>query len=135
MENPTQSAKHSTPFRKKVFAALAGVPTGFVTTYGSLAKILGCGSAQAVGQALSNNPHAPEVPCHRVVKTDGTLGGFFGGTDQAACMRKRLLLEKEGIVFDSSRKVPERYILRKVKASNPPPAPANCPPHPSGGGK
>lgn len=127
MKNPTQSAKHASPFRQKVFAALAGVPSGFVTTYSSLAALVGCGSPRAVGQALRNNPYAPEVPCHRVVKSDGSLGGFFGRNDESSLSKKRGLLEREGIAFDSSGRVPERFIIRKAKALNQPLAPA---PHP-----
>ena len=95
---------------------------GFVTTYGSLAALLECGSSQAIGQALRSNPFAPEVPCHRVVKRDGTLGGFFGNSTDLAQMRKRRLLEDEGIIFDPSGRIPERFILRTMKAVNPPTA-------------
>jgi len=114
MKNPTQSAKRTTAFQDRVFAALAGIPAGFVTTYGSLATQLGCRSSQAIGQALRNNPFAPEVPCHRVVKSDGSLGGFFGDSKDRAQMRKRRLLEDEGIVFDPSGRIPEQFILRTM---------------------
>ena len=122
MKNPTQSAKRTTAFQERVYAALRGIPTGFVTTYGSLAALLECGSSQAVGQALRSNPFAPEVPCHRVVKRDGTLGGFFGNSTDLAHLRKRRLLEDEGIIFDPSGRIPERFILRTMKAVNPPTA-------------
>jgi methylated-DNA-[protein]-cysteine S-methyltransferase len=125
MKNPTQSAKRTTAFQERVFAALAGIPAGFVTTYGSLATQLGCHSSQAIGQALRKNPFAPEVPCHRVVKSDGSLGGFFGDSTDHAHMRKRRLLEAEGIIFDLSDRIPERFILRTMKAVNPPPVPEN----------
>jgi methylated-DNA-[protein]-cysteine S-methyltransferase len=122
MKNPTQSAKRTTAFQERVYAALSGIPRGFVTTYGSLAALLECGSSQAIGQALRNNPFAPEVPCHRVVKKDGSLGGFFGHSTDRAQMRKRRRLEDEGIIFDPSGKIPERFILRTMKPVNPPPA-------------
>ena len=133
MGNPTQSAKYTTPFQAKVYAALACIPPGFVTTYGTLAKMLGCGSSQAVGQALRKNPFAPEVPCHRVVKSDGSIGGFFGKTSNEACKRKRGLLEAEGIVFDLSGRILEWFILRTEKAVTPPPAHGNCPQNHAGG--
>lgn len=90
-----------TPFQERVYAALLEVPAGFVTTYGALAKRLGCGSAQAVGQALKNNPFAPHVPCHRVVATDRSLGGFQGERDGAPVARKVRLLRGEGVRFDA----------------------------------
>ena len=135
MENPTQSAKYTTPFQEKVYVALAGIPPGFVTTYGTLAKVLGCGSSQAIGQALRRNPFAPDVPCHRVVRNDGSLGGFFGKTSNEACRKKRVLLEAEGIVFDPSGRILERFILRTEKAATPPPAHGNCPQNHAGGGQ
>ena len=135
MENPTQSAKYTTPFQEKVYAALAGIPPGFVTTYGTLAKVLGCGSSQAIGQALRRNPFAPDVPCHRVVRTGGFLGGFFGKTSDEACRKKRDLLEAEGIVFDPSGRIPERFILRPEKEATPPHAQGNCPQNRAAGGQ
>jgi methylated-DNA-[protein]-cysteine S-methyltransferase len=135
MKNPTQSAKRTTAFQERVYAALRGIPPGFVTTYGSLAALLECGSSQAIGQALRSNPFAPEVPCHRVVKCDGSLGGFFGDSKDRAKMRKRLLLEDEGIIFDPSGRIPERFILRTMKAVNPPPVLENFLPILAGGGK
>jgi methylated-DNA-[protein]-cysteine S-methyltransferase len=135
MKNPTQSAKRTTAFQDRVFAALAGIPAGFVTTYGSLAMQLGCRSSQAIGQALRNNPFAPEVPCHRVVKSNGSLGGFFGDSTDRAQMRKRRLLEDEGIIFDPSGLIPERFILRTIKAVNLTPVPENSLPILAGGGQ
>ena len=134
MKNPTQSAKRTTPFRQKVYAAVADIPPGFVTTYGALAALIGCGSSQAIGQALKNNPSAPEVPCHRVVKADGSLGGFFGDNTGHALSNKRHLLESEGVVFNSSGRIPECFILRTGMARNPP-HPHGSPPliHAGGG--
>ena len=122
MKIPTQSAKRTTAFQERVYAAVRGIPPGFVTTYGSLAALLECGSSQAIGQALRNNPFAPEVPCHRVVKKDGSLGGFYGDSTDQAQMRKRSILENEGIVFDPSGRIPERFILRTMRAVSSPPA-------------
>jgi methylated-DNA-[protein]-cysteine S-methyltransferase len=66
-----------------------------------LAERLNCGSAQAVGQALKRNPFAPEVPCHRVIKTDLTLGGYSGKIKGVRVERKRHILEEEGVEFDA----------------------------------
>lgn len=94
-----------TVFQAKVYQALCEVPKGYVTTYGALAKRIGCRSAQAVGGALRTNPFAPEVPCHRVVAADLSIGGFQGETDGPQIDRKRALLRAEGIAFDGAGKV------------------------------
>jgi len=91
-----------TPFQRSVYTALCQVPAGRVTTYKHLALAVDCGSSQAVGQALRRNPHAPVVPCHRVVASNRTLGGFGGQTAGPKLDKKRKLLEEEGVRFDSS---------------------------------
>ena len=62
-------------FRLRVYLELLNVPRGKTITYGELARRVGCGSAQAVGQALRHNPFAPEIPCHRVIAAACTPGG------------------------------------------------------------
>lgn len=94
-----------TPFRQKVYDEARKIPRGTVISYGELARRIGCGSARAVGQALRVNPFAPEVPCHRVVSADGSLTGFYGQQDETALMKKRRLLESEGVTFDSFGRV------------------------------
>lgn len=84
-----------TPFQRRVYLALLEVPRGHTITYGELARRIGCRSAQAVGQALRRNPFAPEVPCHRVVAADGSLGGYNGHRDGVELERKRSLLDGE----------------------------------------
>ena len=88
-----------TEFQRKVYEATRQIPRGSVITYGELARRIGCKSPRAVGQALKNNPFAPEVPCHRVIAADGSLGGFFGEKSADALARKRALLESEGVKF------------------------------------
>ena len=68
---------------------------GTTITYGELARRIGCRSAQAVGQALKRNPFAPEVPCHRVIAANGSLGGYFGEREGEMIERKRTLLNEE----------------------------------------
>mgnify|MGYP001985229517 CR=1 FL=1 len=68
-----------TAFQQRVYDAVSQIPAGKVTTYKALADSIGCGSAQAVGQALKRNPNAPKVPCHRVIGSDGKLVGYGGG--------------------------------------------------------
>ena len=88
-------SKEITPFQRRVYLELLNVPKGETISYGELARRIGCRSAQAVGQALRRNPFAPEVPCHRVVASDGSLGGFHGERQGEMIERKRQLLEKE----------------------------------------
>ena len=71
---------HLSAFKRKVLAATFRIPTGYVTSYGSLARVIG-GSPRAVGHVMATNPFAPIVPCHRVVASDLTLGGYGGGVD------------------------------------------------------
>ena len=84
-----------TPFQRKVYMELLNVPAGTTITYGELARRIGCHSAQAVGQALKRNPFAPEVPCHRVVAANGSIGGYFGKREGEMVERKRTLLAEE----------------------------------------
>jgi len=80
-------------FNEKVWAALKLIPRGRVTTYKELAGYLGRPkAARAVGNACGKNPDAPRVPCHRVVKSDGRIGGYGGGVK-----KKLKLLKREGI--------------------------------------
>ncbi|AVH99850.1 MULTISPECIES: methylated-DNA--[protein]-cysteine S-methyltransferase [Streptomyces] len=82
-------------FNRQVLRELAaGVPYGTVVGYGELARRVGQpGAAQAVGAAMGSNPLPVVVPCHRVVESDGGLGGFGGGLET-----KRRLLELEGVL-------------------------------------
>ena len=89
-----------TPFQQRVYTALRQIPRGRVTTYGLLARHVGCRSAQAVGQALRCNPFAPEVPCHRVIAADLRIGGFQGARSGEQIRRKLRLLAAEGVAFD-----------------------------------
>ena len=100
-----------TAFQSKVYLALCEVPKGYVTTYGALAKRIGCCSAQAVGGALRNNPFAPEVPCHRVVAADLSIGGFNGATDGPEIKRKLALLASEGVAFGADGKLKDPTVV------------------------
>ena len=66
-------------FSEKCYALLRKVPAGKVTTYRDLAHALKTKAYRAVGNAMNKNPHAPEVPCHRVINTNGKLGGYAHG--------------------------------------------------------
>jgi methylated-DNA-[protein]-cysteine S-methyltransferase len=69
---------------------------------------VGCRSYRAVGQALARNQDGPEVPCHRVIRSDLNVGGFFGDERDSAVEHKRGLLEKEGLRFDETGRLTER---------------------------
>ena len=88
-----------TEFQQRVYAALCKVPRGRVTTYKILGEYLGCRCYRAIGQALRRNPFAPRVPCHRVIASDLSIGGFAGARDGPEIARKRELLRKEGVSF------------------------------------
>ena len=84
-----------TAFQRKVYLALLDVPRGQTISYKELGERIGCHSPQAIGQALKRNPFAPDVPCHRVIAKDGSIGGFHGQREGAMIERKRMLLEGE----------------------------------------
>lgn len=84
-------------FQRRVYLALLDVPEGETISYKGLAERIGCRSAQAVGQALRRNPFAPDVPCHRVIRSDGSIGGYFGQKDGEMIERKKQELKKERI--------------------------------------
>jgi methylated-DNA-[protein]-cysteine S-methyltransferase len=91
-ENPSQNSIKD----RDVYDLLLKIPAGKVSTYGDLAKALGNPLAsRQVGRILGRMLEDPiKVPCHRVVMSDGKVGGYFYGSD-----RKKELLEKEGISF------------------------------------
>ncbi|XP_037027597.1 methylated-DNA--protein-cysteine methyltransferase-like [Bradysia coprophila] len=91
--------KKITKFQHNVYTQLLSVPLGKVTTYKEIAKAINCNSAQAIGQALQKNPFAPDVPCHRVIRSDLTLGGFSGSLTNETVDKKKNLLQKEGVQF------------------------------------
>ena len=95
IRNKVLSSTTITSFQRRVYLTLLEVPAGETITYGELARRIGCRSAQAVGQALKRNPFAPDVPCHRVIAADGSLGGYNGKRDGEELERKRQLLNSE----------------------------------------
>ena len=84
-----------TKFQVKVWAYLRKIPRGSVRTYAQVAKDIGKPLAiRAVANAIGKNPYAPKIPCHRVIRSDGSLGGYSG---KGGVKTKRFLLKKEGI--------------------------------------
>lgn len=86
-----------TPFARKVYKAVLGVPLGEVRTYKWVAKKIGKPRAyRAVGQVLKNNPYPLIIPCHRIIESSGKLGGYTRGK-----RIKKALLELERQIIDS----------------------------------
>ena len=84
-----------TSFQLEVWTYLKQIPRGSVKTYSQVAKGIGKPLAvRAVANAISKNPYAPRVPCHRVIRSDGSLGGYSG---KGGIKTKKLLLKREGI--------------------------------------
>lgn len=79
-----------TEFQHRVWQSLFTIFYGQTKTYGEIARMVGCKSARAVGQAIGRNPIALIIPCHRVIGANGSLGGYAYGLD-----RKKQLLELE----------------------------------------
>jgi len=91
------------PFRRRALKLTALIPRGKVATYGGIAAGIGePKGARAVGNAEASNPFAPLVPCHRVISSSLSLGGYGGGLDV-----KKAFLMREGIVFLGERVSPE----------------------------
>ncbi|MBC8495707.1 MGMT family protein [archaeon] len=107
---------NTTKFQENIYAKLRKVPKGKVTTYGELAKAVKSKAYRAVGSAMNKNPYVsekhsfsehaknkeflstPQVPCHRVVCSDGSIGGFASGVK-----KKIAILEKEGVLVKKNK--------------------------------
>ena len=86
-----------TQFQLKVWNYLKKIPYGKVKTYSEVAKSIGKPLAvRAVANAIGKNPLAPQIPCHRVIRSDGSLGGYSG---KGGVKTKGLLLKKEGVTL------------------------------------
>lgn len=96
-------------FTRRALHACGKIPPGHVMSYGGLAASLGVpGGARAVGNAMAANPFPLMIPCHRVVRSGGSVGGFGGGADM-----KKQLLRLEGVVFDSKGRVRPEHLPEK----------------------
>jgi len=85
---------------QKVYSLINKIPKGKITTYKELGKRLKTKAYRAIGQALKKNPNAPQVPCHRVVCSDGKVGGYQGKKNNS---KKIGLLKKEGIIVEKGK--------------------------------
>ena len=89
--------KKGTDFERKVWRFVSTIPKGKVLTYKQVAiGIKKPKSSRAVANACAKNPYAPNVPCHRVVRSDGKLGGYSG---KGGVKTKKKLLKSEGVML------------------------------------
>jgi methylated-DNA-[protein]-cysteine S-methyltransferase len=96
-------------FARRVLLADGEIPRGRVMTYGGLAASVGvAGGARAVGNVMAGNPFPLVIPCHRVVRSGGSLGGFGGGAEM-----KKALLRMEGVAFDAQGRVLPEHLFEK----------------------
>lgn len=83
-----------------VYALCRQIPKGKVSTYKAIADKLGTKAYRAIGKILSRNPYAPKVPCHRVVRSNGEVGGFMGSEENS---RKVDLLLSEDVMITNGK--------------------------------
>jgi|TARA_B100001971_G_C18176077_1_gene529992 methylated-DNA-[protein]-cysteine S-methyltransferase len=100
---------------ESIYKLCKQIPKGKISTYKTLAEKLNTKAYQAVGQCLRRNPYAPQVPCHRVVNSQGHLHGFGGKTNRPALEKKRKLLAKEGVKVKNNKIVDFEKILYNFK--------------------
>ena len=94
-------------FNEKCYDLLRKVPKGKITTYKEIANILGIKAYRAVGNAMNKNPYAPKIPCHRVIKSNGEVGGFANGID-----KKIKILKIEGIEIKNKKIDLKKYLFQ-----------------------
>ena len=88
--------KKNTKLQLKVWNYLKKIPRGTIKTYMQVAKAVGKPNAvRAIANAIGKNPYPPQIPCHRVIRSDGSIGGYSG---KGGTKTKRKLLKKEGII-------------------------------------
>ncbi len=86
-----------TQFQLKVWSYLKKIPKGKLKTYAQVAKAIGKPKAvRAVANAIGKNPFPPQIPCHRVIRSDGKLGGYSA---KGGIKTKKMLLKNEGFLF------------------------------------
>ncbi len=102
--------KSAKTFSEKSYAFLRQVPRGKVTTYAALAHAMDSKAYRAVGTAMNKNPYAPIVPCHRVISSDLSIGGFATGTK-----KKLKMLADEGVFFKGGKLVDKKCLFVEFK--------------------
>ena len=97
-------------FNKRCYEKLILIPEGMISTYAEIAKSLNSKGYRAVGNAMANNPQPISVPCHRIIRSDGSLGGYALGIN-----KKIQLLKKEGIQIKDNKVVDFKNKLYQFK--------------------
>ena len=77
-----------TNFRQRVYEIVKNIPKGKTMTYKQIGEKINSKAYRAIGQALKNNPDPQNIPCHRVIKSNGEIGGYFGHTDDDLSKKK-----------------------------------------------
>ena len=96
LNRPSNNDFRGTKFQKKVWNYLKTIRKGTVRTYKQVAIAINRPkSARAVANAVGKTPFAPKIPCHRVIRSDGSLGGYSG---KGGVKTKKLLLKREGVI-------------------------------------
>lgn len=92
---------------KKIYKKLLEVPKGKITTYGELAKAVGIKNGQrAVGRIMNKNPYPVIIPCHRVIRSDGKVGGYaYGGEIKSNMLTKEGIKIKDGKILDLENRI------------------------------
>ena len=97
LNRPSNNDFRGTKFQKKVWNYLKTIRKGTVKSYKQVAIAINRPkSARAVANAVGKNPFAPKIPCHRVIRSDGSLGGYSG---KGGIKTKKLLLKREGVIL------------------------------------
>ena len=97
MKNKLLNDLEGSEFQISVWKEIAKIPYGQTRTYKQLAIAIGKpNSSRAVANACGKNPYAPQIPCHRVIRSDGLVGGYSG---RGGAKSKKDLLKKEGLKF------------------------------------
>ena len=94
--------------KEKVYSILRKIPKGKVITYKVVADACKIYPREA-GRIISQNPYAPQVPCHRVIRSDGSLGGYTYKGEQNT-KRKAAILRKEGVIINNG-KIRQEFLL------------------------
>jgi methylated-DNA-[protein]-cysteine S-methyltransferase len=100
-------------FSDKVYKLCKQIPSGKISTYREIGKKLNSKAFRAIGQALKRNPAPIITPCHRVVRTNGDIGGFSGETSGPKIQKKISLLEKEGVQVKDDKIVNFERVLHR----------------------
>jgi methylated-DNA-[protein]-cysteine S-methyltransferase len=101
-----------TNFEERVYSLIRKVPKGKITTYREISFALGTKAYQSIGNALRKNPYPPSTPCHRVIKSNGSVGGFKGQTKGEKVQEKITLLRSEGVEVKENKVNLNKYLFQ-----------------------